>query len=146
MSHSWKMTCLLFVGLPRALICCMFAKVGAGFIVRSPQVIVDTMAVLFVVDIATFIYNAFTTNVVKQQLELARPLEWHPSNLRRFMSFVCVNLAYPMLVVLFSVAMVWFSRQACNDGDDLWSLLSLGETATDLAGVLDFFTEAVYFN
>jgi hypothetical protein len=146
MSRGWKAVCLLFVGVPRVLICCLLAKAGAGYIVRSPQIIVDTVAVLFVVDVATFIYSAFTTNAVKQQLEMVQPVEWRPSNTRRFMSFLFVNFAYPVLLVCFSVAFVWLSRQACDEGEDFQSSLKLGETANDLKEVGDFFTEMVHFN
>jgi ABC-type uncharacterized transport system permease subunit len=136
MSHGWKAVCLLFVGIPRFLICCLLAKAGAGYIVRSDQIIVDTVAVLFVVDIATFIYSAFTTNAVKQQLEMVQPVEWRPSNTRRFVSFLFVNFVYPVLLVCFSVAFVWFSRQACHKGEDFQSSLKLGETTKDLLELL----------
>merc|ERR1712176_1532126 len=105
-------------GIPRFLICCLLAKAGAGYIVRSDQIIVDTVAVLFVVDIATFIYSAFT------------------SNARRFVSFLFVNFVYPVLLVCFSVAFVWFSRQACHKGEDFQSSLKLGETTKDLLELL----------
>jgi hypothetical protein len=132
MDHRWKAVCLVLVGVPRVLICCLLANSGAHFIVRSPDIIVDTVAVLFVVDVATFIYSAFTTNAVKQQLEMVQPLEWHPCNTRRFVSFLFVNFAYPVLLVCFSVAVVCCSRQACHKGDD--------------SEVLQFLKEMVYLN
>jgi len=146
MGYGWKAVCLVFVGLPRVLICCLFAKVGVGFIVRSPQIIVDTVAMLFVVNIATFIYTFFTTNEVKQQMETVKPVEWYASNTRRITSFLFVNFAYPVLLVCLSVAVVWFSRQACDEGEDFQSWLKLGDTSNDQAEAVSFFKEVVYVN
>lgn len=147
MRRSWKVACLLFVGLPRVFVCSLFAKVGAGFIVRSPEedIIIDTVAVLFVVDVGTFMYNAFTTNAVKQQLEQMKPVEWQPSNAHRLMAFLYVNFAYPVLLICFSITVVWYSRNACGEGEDFQSSLSLGEHAavSDLMEVADFFREMV---
>lgn len=145
MSYSWKVVCFLFVGMPRIMFCSLFAKVGAGFIVRSPDIIIDTVGVLFVVEIGTFMYNAFTTNAVKQQLEQLQPIEWYPSNARRLAAFLFVNFAYPVLLICFSVAVVWYSRKARGDHEDLGSSLADGETAvmSDLREVVDFFKEMV---
>ncbi|CAK0823520.1 unnamed protein product [Prorocentrum cordatum] len=118
LDHRWKAVCFLFVGVPRVVICCLLANSGARFIVRSPDIIVDTVAVLFVVDVAAFMYSAFTTNAVKQQLEMVQPLECYPCNTRRLVSFLFVNFAYPVLLVCFSVAVVWCSREGCRKSED----------------------------
>jgi hypothetical protein len=148
MSYSWKVVCIMFVGMPRILFCSLFAKVGAGFIVRSPEIIIDTVGVLFVVEIGTFMYNAFTTNAVKQQLEQLQPIEWYPSNARRLAAFLFVNFAYPVLLICFSVAVVWYSRKSCGEHEDLGSSLADGEAAvmSDLMEVVDFFKEMVCLN
>jgi len=146
MGYGWKAVCLVFVGLPRVLICCLFAKVGVGFIVRSPQIIVDTVAMLLVVNIATFIYTFFTTSEVKQQMEMVKPVECYASNTRRITSFLFVNFAYPVLLVCLSVAAVWFSRQACDEGEDFQSWLKLGDTSNDQAVAASFFKEVVSVN
>lgn len=148
MSYSWKVVCLLFVGMPRILFCSLFAKVGAGFIVRSPDIIIDTVGVLFVVEIGTFMYNAFTTNAVKQQLEQLQPIEWFPSNARRLAAFLFVNFAYPLLLICFSVAVVWYSRKACGEHEDIGYSLAVGEAAimSDLMEVVDFFKEMMCLN
>lgn len=145
MTYSWKCTCFLCVGLPRLLIGLLFAKVGAGFIVRAEErdIIIDTVAVLFVVDIGTFMYNAFTTNSVKQQVERAKPVEWFPSNTHRVLAFVFVNFAYPVLLIAFSIAAVWYSRKACDPSEDFQSTLKAGEklASADLREAVDFVKE-----
>jgi hypothetical protein len=149
MSYSWKVVCLLFVGVPRILFCSLFAKVGAGFIVLSPDIIIDTVGVLFVVDIGEFMYNAFTTNAVKQQLEQLQPIEWYPSNARRLAAFLIMNFAYPVLLVCFSVAVVSYSRKDCSEHDNLGSCQAVGvqdlmENLTEvLTEVSNFFKDIV---
>jgi len=134
MTNFWKVLCLFFVALPRIIICMLLLKVASGFIVRSSEetMVVDTVAALFIVDIGTFMYNAFTTNAVKQHLERMPALELQPSNCVRLMNFFLVNFMLPVITVIFSLGIVWYLRQECGPDAGLFSVLGATSDVDDL--------------
>eukprot|EP00441_Pelagodinium_beii_P036705 CAMPEP_0197627466 /NCGR_PEP_ID=MMETSP1338-20131121/6077_1 /TAXON_ID=43686 ORGANISM="Pelagodinium beii, Strain RCC1491" /NCGR_SAMPLE_ID=MMETSP1338 /ASSEMBLY_ACC=CAM_ASM_000754 /LENGTH=325 /DNA_ID=CAMNT_0043198201 /DNA_START=78 /DNA_END=1055 /DNA_ORIENTATION=- len=140
MTNLWKIFCLFFVAVPRSIICLLLLKVASGFVVRSSEetMVVDTVAALFIVDIGNFMYNAFTTNAVKQHLERMPALELQPSNCVRLMNFFLVNFMLPVVTIVFSVGIVWYLRQHCGPQADLFSALGTNSDASDLLAVFSW--------
>merc|ERR1711964_331216 len=108
---------VLIVALPRLVICSVLVVVASGYIVRSSEtdMIIDTVAALFIVDIDEFMYHAFTTSSVKQQMEAMEGLEFMPSNMDRLLSFFFVNFIYPLMIILCAITLVWHQRLDCGD-------------------------------
>eukprot|EP00931_Biecheleriopsis_adriatica_P015598 TRINITY_DN11828_c0_g1_i1.p1 TRINITY_DN11828_c0_g1~~TRINITY_DN11828_c0_g1_i1.p1 ORF type:complete len:355 (+),score=66.44 TRINITY_DN11828_c0_g1_i1:44-1066(+) len=140
MSNKWKAVCVVFVALPRIVLCLLLLKVASGFIVRSSEenMVVDTVAALFIVDIGTFMYNAFTTNTVKQNLERMPPLELHSSNCVKLLNFFLVNFMLPFLTVAFSIGVVWYLRQTCPQEADFMTVIRAKWDVRDVLAVFSW--------
>lgn len=121
----WKVTCAVVVFIPRLMICGALLRVAAGFIMRSTEekMIVDTVAALFILEISSFIYNAFTTHAVKDDMAGLGGLTILTSKRLRVLSFVFVNFVYPLAVIGFSISVVWYLRIECADEDYFFSEL-----------------------
>ena len=64
--------------------------------------LLNTLAVLFVVDIDESIYNVFTSGSLKVHMENVKPIVLHPTNNERLISFVFASFVFPVLVVALS--------------------------------------------
>ncbi|CAE7356554.1 PPT2 [Symbiodinium natans] len=98
MTYLWKMVCIVFVALPRIVLCLLLLKVASGFIARSNEesMVIDTVAALFISDIGTFMFHAFTTNSVKNNLRRMPAVEFTSTNCARLLSFFLVNFVLPV--------------------------------------------------
>jgi len=121
MSKRWKVGCLLLLVFPRMMVTLLLTKVGTSFIVRASEefMIADTVAALFIVDIDHFIYHAFTTHVVQQQLEGMKALKVHFSNFYRVSNFFSVNFLCPLGILMFTFSVVWSARLVCDEEESL---------------------------
>jgi hypothetical protein len=117
MSKGWKVGCLLLLVFPRMMVTLLLTKVGTGFIVRASEefMIADTVAALFIVEIDHFIYHAFTTHAVQQQLEGMKTLKVQFSNLYRVSNFFSVNFLCPLGILIFTFSVVWSARLVCAE-------------------------------
>ena len=109
MTLGWKFVCILFAAIPRLLICLLLGFIGAIYIGRSESqeaMILNTLAVLFVLDIDDSIYNVFTSGSLKVHMDHIKPIVLHPSNNDRLIAFFFASFIFPVLVVAISVVIV----------------------------------------
>mmetsp|Transcript_48712 Transcript_48712/g.87505 ORF Transcript_48712/g.87505 Transcript_48712/m.87505 type:complete len:305 (+) Transcript_48712:85-999(+) len=137
MTYLWKLVCIVLVGLPRIVLCLLLLKVASGFIARSSQesMIIDTVAALFISDIGTFMFHAFTTNSVKNNLRRMPALELASNNCARLVAFLLVNFVLPIITVVLSGAIVWFLRRQCAADQDFYSAMRSSWTSSDFLAV-----------
>jgi len=140
MTGLWKLVCVIFVALPRIVLCLLLLKVASGFIARSTEesMVIDTVAALFISDIGTFMFHAFTTNSVKNNLRRMPPVEFTSNNCARLLSFFLVNFVLPIITVGLSVAMVWYLRSHCGPDQDFTSALRSSWDSSDILAVAVF--------
>ena len=101
--------CILFAAIPRMLICLLLGFIGAIYIGRSESqeaMLLNTLAVLFVLDIDDAIYNVFTSGSLKVHMEHIKPIILHPTNNDRLIAFFFASFIFPVLVVALSVVIV----------------------------------------
>eukprot|EP00929_Paragymnodinium_shiwhaense_P018078 TRINITY_DN12803_c0_g1_i1.p1 TRINITY_DN12803_c0_g1~~TRINITY_DN12803_c0_g1_i1.p1 ORF type:complete len:310 (+),score=66.42 TRINITY_DN12803_c0_g1_i1:69-998(+) len=116
MTICWKAISLAFVAVPRMVIGALLAWVGVGFIMKSDEdtLMFDTLSCVFVVDICALMYGAFTTDIVKHQVQEAKPVEWHPSNSQRLAMFLFSSFLHPAIVVGYTFGTVNYWRHECG--------------------------------
>jgi hypothetical protein len=105
MTLGWKFCCIVFAAIPRFIICLLCGYIGAIYIGRSESkeaMLLNTLAVLFVLDIDESIYNVFTSGSLKVHMENVKPIVLHPTNNERLISFVFASFIFPVLVVALS--------------------------------------------
>jgi len=125
-SRLWKGICACIVVLPRLIICMALVRFASGFLMRKPEesMVVDTVAALFVLEISGFLFNAFTTDEVKQQLVATEGIKIVTSQWHRIAMFVFVHFVYPLLCVGFAVGMVYYLRGDCTDETSFFASLA----------------------
>jgi len=121
MGKLWRVGCILLLVIPRMMVTLLLTKVGTSFIVRASEefMIADTVAALFIVEIDHFMYHAFTTHVVQQQLEGMTPLKVQFSNWYRVSNFFSVNFLCPLGILIFTFSIVWSARLVCDEDEHL---------------------------
>jgi hypothetical protein len=105
MTLGWKFCCILFAALPRFTITMLCGYIGAIYIGRSESkeaMLLNTLAVLFVLDIDDSIYQVFTSGSLKVHMENVKPVILHPTNNERLVTFVFASFIFPVLVALLS--------------------------------------------
>jgi len=128
MSKQWKVGCLLLLVIPRMMVTLLLTKVGTSFIVRTHEefMIANTVAALFIVEIDHFIYHAFTTHVVQQQLEGMKVLKSDFSNWYRVSNFFSVHFLCPLGILIFTFSVVWQARLVCDEDEQIINGLKTG--------------------
>eukprot|EP00439_Symbiodinium_sp_Y106_P059300 s1686_g8.t1 len=104
----------------------------------TESMVIDTVAALFISDIGTFMFHAFTTNSVKNNLRRMPPVEFTSNNCARLLSFFLVNFVLPIITVGLSVAMVWYLRSHCGPDQDFTSALRSSWDSSDILAVAVF--------
>merc|ERR1719262_587583 len=103
MGYKWKAFSIIFVGIPKLAIGLLLAWLGASYIVKSGDgetMMLNTLAVLFVIDIDEYIYNAFVLSPVRAKLEGMKELEMNPHNMERVLLFIFNSFVYPIFIAL----------------------------------------------
>lgn len=116
MSPKYKALAFGLVGFPKLIIPVALTIVGGNYIMRSEDaetMILNTLAVLFIIDIDEFLFNTFTTTPMKHQLANMKEITVEVSNAQRFMGFVFSSFVFPALIVAATAMMVQMSTSHC---------------------------------
>lgn len=125
--HQWnldrltptlKVLMVLLVVAPKTLICCGLFFLGSEFIIVSPDgetLILNTMAVLFILEINEYLYHSFTSSIVKARLATCKVVAVEMSNTNRVMGWVASNFIVPPFIISVAYFMVEFNhRYSCS--------------------------------
>merc|ERR1719191_2645717 len=102
MTKSYKAFAIFVIVLPKLAIALSVAYVGSVYILKSGDaetMILNTLAVLFVVDIDEFIYNTFTPASMKNQLVNVPEIALNPSNFERKWAYFSSTFVHPALII-----------------------------------------------
>lgn len=117
MTLTYKMCAIALVAVPKLVIPIALTIVGGNYIMRSEDaetMVLNTLAVLFIIDIDEFLYNTFTTTPMKHQLASMKEIKVEVSNAQRFMGFVFSSFVFPALIIAATGCMVTFSTDQCG--------------------------------
>lgn len=117
MTAQYKFFSMLIVGVPRLIIPAALTYVGAGYIMRSEDaetMILNTLAVLFIIDIDEFLFNTFTTTPMKHQLANMKEVEISISNTERFWSYLTSSFGFPAIIVLATCFIIQKGEEVCG--------------------------------
>lgn len=115
MTKSYKAFAIFVIVLPKLAIALSVAYVGSVYILKSgdaESMILNTLAVLFVVDIDEFIYNTFTPASMKSQLVNIPEISLNPTNMERKWAYFSSTFLHPSLII---GATCWLVQQHDND-------------------------------
>lgn len=124
--RAWKAICVIVIVIPRLVIIAALFRFATGFLVRAEEekMVVDTVAALFILEIAGFIFGAFTTNEVKSHLSAMEGVKKVTSQWQRIATFMFVQFLYPLLCVSIAVGTVYYLRDHCDDESKFFDLLT----------------------
>mmetsp|Transcript_67324 Transcript_67324/g.181011 ORF Transcript_67324/g.181011 Transcript_67324/m.181011 type:complete len:310 (-) Transcript_67324:60-989(-) len=118
-SRCYRVWCLLTVGLPSLLLNVVLGYLGGVYIMRSPNdsdMVMNTLAVVFVAEVEEILYVAFTSDAMRYNLEHMRTVEVHLSNRHRIMGWFMSSIVNPLLTFSAAACLVVRTRQAdCPD-------------------------------
>jgi len=116
MTKTWKFFCFLFSALPRLAIALGVLVMGAEYVSRSgskEDMILNTLAVLFVVEVDDAIYNVFTSESLRAHMENVKPIPLNPTNNDRMFAFIFSALVYPIAAVGGTLGLVRYFHSLC---------------------------------
>jgi len=116
MTSHYKTSSMALVAFPKAIIPIALTIVGGNYIMRSEDaetMVLNTLAVLFIIDIDEFLYNTFTTTPMKHQLADMKPISIEITNTERFIGYIGSSFIFPALIVLATGLMTQVSTMHC---------------------------------
>lgn len=116
MTRSWKFMCFVLSALPRLAIAVAVLVMGAEYVSRSgskEDMILNTLAVLFVVEVDDAIYNVFTSESLRSHMETLKPIPLNPTNNDRMFAFIFSALIYPIAAVGGTLGLVHYFHSLC---------------------------------
>merc|ERR1719387_3221195 len=117
MTVLYKTLVFILIVLPRAAIAVLVVWIGAVYILNSSDaetMILNTLAVLFVLDIDEFFYQTFTATHMKMQLTTVPSIELHPGKWSRVAGFFNGLAGYPALVTVVTFGVFHAHKQNCH--------------------------------
>lgn len=118
MTKAYKAFVILAVVLPKLGIALSVAYVGSVYILKSGDaetMILNTLAVLFVVDIDEFIYNTFTPASMKSQLVNIPEISLNPTNMERKWAYFSSTFLHPSIIIAATFWLVWAHDEECKN-------------------------------
>ena len=74
--------------------------------VGKEEMLLNTLSVLFVLNIPLSLYSVFTGALIKNRMQDVKPITTHPTNNERLFSFIFASVIYPIVVVACSGCIV----------------------------------------
>merc|ERR1719324_1594764 len=106
MTGFYKTVVFLLIILPRMIIAVLVVWIGAIYILNSSDaetMLLNTLAVLFVLDIDEFFYQTFTATHMKMQLTTVPEIKLNPGKWTHVAGFFNSLVGYPALVTIASL-------------------------------------------
>jgi len=119
---AYKVWSVLVIVLPQTLIVLAVAYQGGLFIAMcedTEDIVLNSLAVTFILDIGEIIYHSFTPHATKSALESAKAVEIELSNNERYDLWIKNKFVYPLLVTMWSMWLVWrgVTQLGCPDDE-----------------------------
>lgn len=116
LTFNGKVMIVLVVIAPKMLVGCVLFFIGAEYILASPDVesmVLNTLAVLFIIEIDEYLYHSFTSSTVKSRLATMRASEVELTNNQRVTGFVFSNFIAPPFMITMMFVLVQYNRRHC---------------------------------
>jgi hypothetical protein len=105
MTSAYKVWAMIFIALPKLVIGIFLAFVGGLWIPKSPtpeDIILNTLAMNFIVDIDPLMYGAFSSDAAKEDLDHMTPIQHYVTNQSRKILWAMNAFVYPVAVLALS--------------------------------------------
>jgi len=102
-NKQYKVFCTIIVVVPKVVITLYLGYAGAIFIAQcesSGDMILNTLAVNFIIELDTILYETFTSDATKSAMEHAEEIELSLTNRERVGGWVFNTVVYPLTVIL----------------------------------------------
>lgn len=119
MNKYYKFLCLSCLAFPKLIIASFLLVSGSYYIMLSPDLetlILNTLAVMFVLDVDEYFYHTFTTSVMKTRLACMEWIELNPSARDRVSAYIMATVGMPTMVICTTCGVVYFHRRHCMQG------------------------------
>lgn len=116
MTNVHKFLALVFVASPKLLIGVLTLVYGSKYIMLSPDaedLILNTLAVLFVVDVDEYFYATFTTAAMKARLASMTPIQLDENQVDRVVGYLWGTVGIPLVVGGTTHYIVYSHRRRC---------------------------------
>lgn len=118
-TRTYKFWCFLSIGLPKLAIALLLGYYGGAYIAKSADqetMLLNTLAVMFVIDVDEILYEAFISDYTKDSLEHMKAVEVEVSNGVRFTMWAMSAILYPMIVLAASALTVFYTKASECEG------------------------------
>mmetsp|Transcript_91759 Transcript_91759/g.256416 ORF Transcript_91759/g.256416 Transcript_91759/m.256416 type:complete len:298 (-) Transcript_91759:278-1171(-) len=119
-SRSYRIVCALVIALPKLALDMALAYLGGVYVMRSESnsdMVLNTLAVVFVAEIPELMYTAFTSEAMRYSLEGLTCLEIELTNRQRLLGWFAGCVLAPLFTVVASWMVVDQTRASdCPDG------------------------------
>jgi len=112
-SCIYRFWCMLTVAIPVLLLSVALAYLGGVYIMRSSndgEMMMNTLAVVFVAEIEEFLYVAFTSDAMRYNLENMQPVMVGLTNRQRLVQWFGSSILCPLLTVCAATLVVYHAR------------------------------------
>eukprot|EP00746_Dinoflagellata_sp_MGD_P040598 gnl/MRDRNA2_/MRDRNA2_19811_c0_seq1.p1 gnl/MRDRNA2_/MRDRNA2_19811_c0~~gnl/MRDRNA2_/MRDRNA2_19811_c0_seq1.p1 ORF type:complete len:301 (-),score=37.16 gnl/MRDRNA2_/MRDRNA2_19811_c0_seq1:79-981(-) len=116
MTKRYKVAIMICIVIPKLIIGLLLTYIGAAYILHSDDpetLILNTMAVNFVLDIDEYFYSSFTSNSVRNRLAECHEIVLNFSNWERLASFLFLDLLLPSCLAIVTYTLVSYNRSHC---------------------------------
>ena len=121
----YKVWNFVIVCVPKIVVAGALAIVGGDYIVKSgdPETMfLNTLAVMFIIDVDELLYHAFTSDATKENLSHMQSVEVELSNRQRALMWFTNTVLYPLMVIVGTGALVFYPKFTLCDGYSLPNL------------------------
>lgn len=119
--RTWS---LFAVALPKLILEILLAYIGGVYIIKSESegdMVMNTLAVVFIADIDLVLYRAFTSNVIKFNLAHMKTVDVELSNKTRVAMWLASSVLCPLVTVAASALIVFRSKaRDCSNFEFSW--------------------------
>lgn len=101
-SFAFKCWCWVGIALPKLTIALLIGHFGGSYIMESSDretMLLKTLSVVFVLEIDEILYEAFTSDYMKDSLVNMKAVEYEVGNQTRYMVWALNAVLYPLLVI-----------------------------------------------
>merc|ERR1740139_685530 len=115
---QYKVLMLCIIAVPKLVLSVLLALAGGNYIIGSPDretLILNTLAITFIVEVDEFLYKAFTSPPVQEHLENSEPVTVVLDSKDALIQWFFIAVVYWISVIFSSFfVVVHFKKSACS--------------------------------
>lgn len=118
-TRTYKFWSFFSIGIPKLAIAVLLGYYGGMYIAKSADqetMLLNTLAVMFVIDVDEILYEAFISDYTKDSLEHMKAVEVPVSNSVRFSMWAMSTVVYPLIVLAASASTVFYTKMIECEG------------------------------